>query len=203
MRSLTVYKDGFPPSNKRMELPGGGLPLIHHEIRPEVHLAAETQQSPQPKTVSDTRSIRHTSDGDPLTLLDFTSRVGAHAVVHSLMLRLNICNLEGCFQFVRGLGSEGVLFFCVVPGEDDGQSASLNGAHQRHVLPLGDVPHAGQDSQHRLGHRFCKQNSCWTKMVFICFQKLLRPSYQLCWCNAEFPSRPARAGCFWRGKPVC
>lgn len=132
-------------------------------------LRQRLKNPPQFKTVSDTRLIRHTSDSDPLTLFDFMGQVGAHAVVRSLMLPSHICDLEGRLQFVRGLGSEGALFFCVVPGEDDGQSASLNGAHQRHVLPLGNVPQVGQDSQHWLGHRFCEQNSCWTKNFFFLF----------------------------------
>lgn len=124
---------------------------------------------PQSKTVSSTRSIRRTSDGDPLTLFDFPGRVGAHAVVRSFLLRSHLCNLVGRLQFVRVLGIEGALFFRVVPGEGDGHGASLNRAHQGHVLPLGDVPHVGQDSQHWHGHRFCKQSSCWTKVTFICF----------------------------------
>lgn len=158
---------------------------------------------PWPKTVSDTRSIRHTPDGDPLALFHLMGGVGARAVVRSPMLRSHIYNLERRLQFVRDVGSEVVIFFRVVPGEDDGQSSSLNGAHQRHLLPLDDVPHVGQDSQHRPGHRFCKQTSCWTKMVSICFQVLLRPSYLLRWCSSECSSRPARADCFWRCKSVC
>lgn len=124
---------------------------------------------PQSKTVSRTRSIRRTTDGDPLTLFDFPGRVGAHAEVRSSLLHSHLCNLVGRLQFVRVLGIEGTLFSRVVPGEGDGHGASLNRAHQGYVLPLGDVPHVGQDTQHRYEHRFCKQNSCWTKMTFICF----------------------------------
>lgn len=131
------------------------------------------RQSPnnprQSKTVSNTRSIRRTFDGDPLTLFDFPGRVGGHAVVRSFLRHSHLCNLVGRLQFVRVLGIEGALFSRVVPGKGDGHSASLNRAHQGYVLPLGDVPHVGQDSQHRHGHRFCKQSSCWTKMIFIFF----------------------------------
>lgn len=130
-------------------------------------LRQRLNNAPKFKTVSDTRSIRHTSDGDPLTLFDFTGGVDAHAVVRSLMLPSHICDLKGCLQFVRGLGSEGSLVFRAVPGEDNGQGASLNGAHQRHILPLGDVPHVGQDSQHRLGHRFCKQTFVGQRPFFL------------------------------------
>lgn len=102
------------------------------------------------KIVSPTRSGNHrTSDFDPLTLLGFTGRVGAHAIVRSLLLHSHLCDLVGRLQFVRGVVSDGTLF-SVVPGEDDGHRASLHRAHQRHVLPLGDIPHVGRDSQHRL-----------------------------------------------------
>lgn len=111
--------------------------------------------------------MKRTSDSDPLTLLGFTGRVGAHAIVRSLLLRSHLCDLVGRLQFVRGVVGDGALF-SVVPGEEDGHRASMHRAHQRHVLPLGDVPHVGHDSQHRLRHRFCKQNSCWAKVMFVC-----------------------------------
>lgn len=105
-------------------------------------------------------TIKHTSDCDSLTLFGFVGRVGAHTVVFPLVLSSDIGDLVGSFQFLGGLGIEGAVCLSVVPGEADGKRASLNGAHQSHVLPLRDVPHAGKDAQHWFRHRLCIENIC-------------------------------------------
>lgn len=92
--------------------------------------------------------IKHTSDYNGLTLLGFVCWVGAHAVVSSLVLSSDVADIEECLRFARGLGSEAGISVGVVPGEAKWRSASLNRAHQGHILPLRDIPNVGDDSQH-------------------------------------------------------
>lgn len=94
------------------------------------------------------KGTKRTSNHDSGTLLGFVGWVGAHTVVSPLVLLSDTDDPVGSFQCIGGLGLERALSLSVVPGEADGESASLNRADESDALPLRDVIRAGLQGQH-------------------------------------------------------
>lgn len=90
-----------------------------------------------------------------MTFFGYFGWVGARTVVSSITLLSDVCDLIRFFKLPGSLGSKAAFSVNTVPGERDGKRTPLYGANQRDVLPLRNVPRAGNDVQHWLRHRLC------------------------------------------------
>lgn len=106
---------------------------------------------------------KHTFDCDGLTLFGFFGWVGARTVVSSIALTSDVHDLIWFFKLPGSLGSKAALSVNMVPSELDGKRTTLYRANQRDVLPLRNVPCAGNDVQHWLRHRLCMEKTRWIK----------------------------------------